>query len=78
MAQSLESPAPRSHRGQDRTTVYLLMANSEERQLELCVGLKEASKCQELGEREGRTERKEPRRAPGYGIAWEDHGGLWR
>lgn len=32
--------------------MYLLVASSEERQLELCVGLKEASKCQELVELE--------------------------
>lgn len=73
-----ESPAPRSHQGQDGTTVYLLVSNSEEKQLELCVGLKEASKCQELGEMEGRAQREEPRGALAMGIAWEDHGGLWK
>lgn len=72
--QSLESPAPRSHQGQDGTTVYQLVASFEEKQLELCVGLKEASKCQELGEREGRTQREEPRGAPGYGHSM---GGSW-
>lgn len=53
--------------------MYLLVASSEERQLELYVGLKEASKCQELVELErGRAgprerEREEPRGVPGYG-----------
>lgn len=61
--------------------MYLLVASSEERQLELCVGLKEASKCQELVELErGRTGPRE--RSLGESLAmdivWEDHGGLWR
>lgn len=54
--------------------MYLLVSSSEEKQLELCVGLKEASKYQELGEMEGRTHREEPRGAPGYGHSM---GGSW-
>lgn len=41
-----------SHQEQDGTAVYLLIGSVEKRQLELCVGLNEASKCQELVELE--------------------------
>lgn len=65
--------------------MYLLVASSEERQLELYVGLKEASKCQELVElergRAGPRERERERSLVEFlamDIAWEDHDGLWR
>lgn len=52
-------------------TVCLLMRSAKKRQLELCMGLKEASKCQELVELErgAGVEREDPGDAAfGHGV----------
>lgn len=80
LTDSLQESCPKVTLGARWTpTVCLMMRSAKKRQLELCMGLTEASMCQELVELETGEggQREKTLEMLAMGTVWEEYGGLF-